>query len=445
MKVTFILPAVGKKENDTYVDSWKMEPLNIQTLSSLTPPDVEKEFFDDRIEHIDYDTKTDLVAITVETYTAKRAYSIASRFRKRGIPVILGGYHPTLVPSEAKEYADAILIGEAEGVWERIIEDARKKRLRKVYRGKRLPMEGVFPDRSINGKRKYLPITLVETGRGCRFACNFCSVSVFYERTRRKKDIKKVVEEIERSGAKNVFFVDDNLAVEPAWLEKLAGELIPLKIRWAAQATVLVAKFPKLLDVLAKSGCKVLLIGFESLNPENLEAMNKRWNMSLGDYHELIKRIHSSGIFIYATFVFGYPHDDMDTIKRTLDFALRERFLIAAFNHLVPFPGTPLYSMLEKEGRLIYRKWWLDDGYRFGDVAFKPWRLSPEELREGCYYARRVFFSSSGILRRFLGNPEVFKNPFMGFLFLTQNLFGKKEFERRQGLPLGKNLDTGKK
>ena len=164
MKITFILPAIGKKKGEKYIGTWKMEPLVIAVLKALTPPDVETNFYDDRIETIDFNVQTDLVAISVETYSAKRAYDIAQRFRSRNIPVIFGGYHPTLVPEESSEYADSILIGNADTIWLQIVNDARKGLLKKIYRGE-TKFANVLPDRSIFKGKKYLPLSLVDRQR----------------------------------------------------------------------------------------------------------------------------------------------------------------------------------------------------------------------------------------------------------------------------------------
>ncbi len=213
MKLTFILPAIGKKQGQKYIGTWKMEPLTIAVLQSITPEDVETEFFDDRIELIDYSTKTDLVVITVETYTAKRSYHIAEEFIKRGIPVVMGGYHVTLIPEEAEKYANSIIIGNAENVWIDMIEDFRKNQLKRVYQGG-VAFTDIPPDKSIFKGKKYLPISLVETGRGCCHSCEFCSISSYYKCTYFKRSIESIITDIQNSTNKYHFFVDDNLIAD---------------------------------------------------------------------------------------------------------------------------------------------------------------------------------------------------------------------------------------
>ena len=377
MKITFILPAIGKKPGKKYIGTWKMEPLTIAVLKALTPPDVETEFLDDRIELIDYETKTDLVCITVETYTARRSYGIAARFRERGIPVIMGGYHATICPEEAELYCDSVIVGNAETVWTQMLSDARDGALKKRYIGG-VGTYDVRPDKSIFTGKKYLPVSLVETGRGCCHSCEFCSISRFYDSHYHVRSHDLIVSDIEVSPHKYYFLVDDNLVADRKNAMALFRRIEPLHIKWAGQGTLSMAKDEELLKAMKKSGCEIILIGFESLDKENLRQMNKSFNYALGERDELVKRIHDAGIGIYATFVFGYDNDDEQTIEDALAFSKKHNFYTAAFNHLLPFPNTRLYDRLKAENRLLYDKWWLADGYNYGELSFVPKRISPE-------------------------------------------------------------------
>src|SRR5262245_9673579 len=197
MRLTLVHPAVGRRPGVNYMRTWQMEPLPIAALAALTPKDVPIAFYDDRMEEIDFDRPADLVAIPVETYTAKRAYQIASEFRRRGVPVVMGGFHATLMTDEVKDYAEAVVVGEAEGLWPHVIEDARLGRLKPLYQSNSQPDLGaVRYDRSLFRGRRYLRIGLVETGRGCRFPCDFCAVQTFFQRTARHRPIDAIVAEI---------------------------------------------------------------------------------------------------------------------------------------------------------------------------------------------------------------------------------------------------------
>lgn len=439
MKITFILPAIGKKPGQKYIGTWKMEPLTIATLKALTPKEIETEFFDDRIELIDYSTQTDLVCITVETYTAKRSYRIAERFRERGIPVVMGGYHVTLCPEEAAMYCDSIIAGNAETVWKTMLDDFKNGSLKNTYIGGTGEYD-IQPDKSIFNGKKYLPVSLVETGRGCCHSCEFCSISKFYCSRYYCREHSLITDDIRSSRHKYTFLVDDNLVADHKNAMSLFEEITPLNIKWAGQGTLSMAKNEKLLKTMKKSGCEIILIGFESLNEKNLQQMNKSFNIAVGERDELVKRIHDAGIGIYATFVFGYDNDDERTIDDAVNFAKKHNFYTAAFNHLLPFPNTALYDRLKADNRLIYDKWWLADGYNYGELAFNPKKLSAQKLSRLCRDARKEFSSPKTVLSRgfaSLGRTS----PLMWGLFWGMNLRLGEEIDQKMNVPIGENLD----
>ncbi|HXW01371.1 MAG TPA: radical SAM protein [Anaerolineae bacterium] len=338
MKITFIRPNMADMRS-----SDAMEPLVFAILAGLTPPDMETVLYDERLEPIPYDDPTDLVALTVETYNARRAYQIATQFRRRGVPVVMGGYHPTFLPDEALQFADAVVIGDAEGLWPQLVRDAQGGRLEKIYRQPDYPLlNGFIPDRRIFRGKRYAPAALVQYGRGCRFACEFCSIHAFYGSNLRQRPVGEVVAEIEALEQKHFFLVDDNIFVDVPKAQELFQALIPLKIRWSCQISIDVVGDEALMKLLEKSGCTTAVIGFESLNERNLAQMKKKWNLRHGDYATSVQKFRDHGVMIYGSFVFGYDDDTLDSFDHCLEFALRHNFYLANFNPLTPMPGAKL-------------------------------------------------------------------------------------------------------
>jgi radical SAM superfamily enzyme YgiQ (UPF0313 family) len=417
-----------------------MEPLAPATLAGLTPRDRDTEirFYDDRTEPIPFDEPTDLAALSVETYTARRSYQIASEFRRRGVPVVMGGFHPTLVPDEAAEYAESIVLGEAEGLWPTVIEDFRNGRLRPEYRSAKRPsLSGLRPDRAIFAGKRYLPVGLVEAGRGCHFRCEFCAIQSYFSNTQTRRPTEEIIDEIRRIRKPLIFFVDDNITSNMDQAKEFFRALIPLGIRWVSQASINAAHDEEFLRLIKASGCQGLLIGFETLNPENLRKMRKSFNLMKGGYEQALANLRRHEIRLYVTFILGYDDDDGDTLERTLAFAERHRFYIVAFNHLTPFPGTPLYERLKMEGRLLYDRWWLDPGYRYGMVPFAPRGISATQVERRCIEARQRFYSVASILRRSLDFNTNSRNWFMWTHFFSINLLFRSEVLQRKDFPLG--------
>ncbi len=447
MHLTLIHPCVGRRVGEQYIRSWQMEPLAPAALAGLTPPDVRVSFYDDRMEVIPYDRPTDLVAISVETYTAKRAYQIASEYRRRGVPVVMGGFHPTLVPEEASDYAEAVVVGEAEELWPRVIEDFRNGRPRRVYRQAARPtLHGLRLDRSIFAGKRYLPIGLVEAGRGCHFRCEFCAIQSYFGSTQTRRPTEEIIAELHALKAeqkKLIFFVDDNITSNMPQAKEFFRALIPLKIRWVSQASINAAYDEEFLRLIKASGCQGLLIGFETLNPDNLKRMHKGFNMMKGGYEAALANLRRHGIRLYITFILGYDDDHGDTFKETLAFAMRHRFYIVAFNHLTPFPGTPLYRRLEQEGRLLYDRWWLHPDYRYGMVPFTPKGMDAESVRRRCVQARAAFYSLPSIFKRSLDFKVNSNSFFMWSNFFVINFMMRKEVMQRQGYPLGDEAYMG--
>ncbi|RCK78125.1 MAG: BchE/P-methylase family protein [Candidatus Ozemobacter sibiricus] len=438
MKVTLIMPSIGRKPGQRYITTWQMEPLVLALLAGLTPSDWTPEIQDDRVEPLDYDRPTDLVAITVETYTARRAYQIAAEFRRRGVRVVMGGYHATLLPDEVRQHADAVVIGEAEPVWATVLADAKAGRLQPVYRSERTTdLAGLKVDRRVYAGKPYLPLTLVEFSRGCRHACSFCSITAFYKATHRFRPPAEVAVEVRAAGNKTVFLIDDNIAASEEAAFALCAAFKPLGVNWVSQISVDAAANPRLVKAMAEAGCMGVLIGFESLRPDTLVRLNKRCNGGPERYDAALALLRQHGICVYATLMFGMDGDDPASFREAMSFIRKHRFFLTAFNHVVPFPGTPLYARLQAEGRLVSPAWWLDPAFRFGQVAFHPRPMTAPQVAELCRRYRRKFYSWRSILHRGLDLQTNARSLAVFGLFLTQNYLGRREVEEKFGLPLG--------
>ncbi len=440
MKLTLIKPNIGRMLHGPYIDEGRMEPLQIGVLAALTPPHHSVCFFDDRMESIAFDEPTDLVAITVETYTAKRAYEIASEYRRRGVPVIMGGVHPTLVPDECLEHADAILLGDAETIWQSMLEDAEQHQLKRVYRASPgVAHPGVLPRRDLFAGKGYLPMTLMQFSRGCHFHCNFCTIAQYFNSRHYVRHVDEVVREIADQNRRLVFFVDDNLCANRKAAKELFKALIPLKIRWVSQSSLDMLRDAELMDLMIQSGCLGHVIGFESITPDNLSDMHKGHNLRAFDgYRSQVKILRDYGLQTWAAFVLGYDHETRDSIRRTLDFALESRFTFAAFNMLTPYPGTPLYDSLRDQNRLLYDgKWWLHPAYRFNYAPFVPARMTPDELTEACFEARSTFSSLPSLVHRMLDFKTNLRDPVRLFTYLRFNPVFRKEVFKKQGMYFG--------
>lgn len=446
MKITFILPAIGKKAGDSYLKSWLMEPLTIAVLNSMIPSRFEREFYDDRIENINYDTETDAVFITVETYTAKRAYYIASQFRKRGKKVLLGGYHVTLCPEEAAEHADAIMVGNADKILDTVLADLENGTLQKRYDGG-ICIAYKMPDRSIyaDKMKKYLPVSLVETGRGCYHNCEFCSIAGYYHSRYIHRDVADIIAEIKTCKHKIFFFVDDSIFSDKEFARELFTELKKLRIIWTTQITLDIARDEEMLQLMKESGCEMVLIGFESIDSGNLKQMNKGWTERLGEREALIQKIHDVGIGIYASFVFGFDSDNEDTFKATLEFCEKHQFFVVAFNHLLIFPNTKTYASFKADDRLLSEQWWLQSGYTFGTVTFNPKQITSDHLRACCKGYRKQYFSFKSIFRRGRTMHKRSKGFLINFAYWAINIIFHFEIDKRFGIPIGENLEEKKK
>jgi radical SAM superfamily enzyme YgiQ (UPF0313 family) len=441
LKITFIKPTIGRREHSLYVDEGRMEPLTLGVLAGMTPPDVECVLYDDRMEAIPFDEPTDLAAITVETYTARRAYEIAAEYRARGVPVIMGGMHASLLPEETAEHADSVFLGDAETLWVQVVEDARRGRLQPRYQAPPgvAQLNGTLPRRDLYKGKGYLPMSLMQYSRGCRFACSFCAVSQYFEKDHYIRRIDEVLREIEEQDREFLFFIDDNIASDRPALRELCRALIPMKVRWISQASLDVTKDEETMRLMADSGCIGNVTGFETITHESLRDARKAPNLpGFNKYEREVEALRQYGMQTWAAFTLGYDHDTYDSIMATMEFALQNRFTFAAFNILMPYPNTPLYQKLEDEGRHLWGgKWWLHPQYRFNSAAFVPKNMTPDELTEACHRIRKKFNNPLSLLYRFSDVKTNLRSVWRAGAYWKYATLFRKELYKKHGMRFG--------
>jgi radical SAM superfamily enzyme YgiQ (UPF0313 family) len=414
-----------------------LKPLIFPILAGLTPKEIEMNYLDDRVEVLPDTLDSDVIALSFDTFAAKRAYSLAKKYKTTSNLIVLGGFHPSIMQEEAKAYADVLLLGDAEDTWPKFIEDALHGSVKSEYISSGVAEFGCIDTNheAFRGKH-YQKLGIVQFSRGCKYGCDFCSIKAMYPGRVRQKSIDIIVKEIKAMKEKLLFFVDDNLFLDETSAKELFQAIKPLKKKWACQISMEVAAKDELLRMMRESGCVLVLMGFESLNKDNLKRMNKSANLAIYTYEQAISNIYKHGLLIYATFVLGYDEDTPDSIEATMRFALKHNFAVANFNPLIPLPGTPLYDRLKKEGRLLYDPWWLEASYCYGDTAFLPKGMSPEALKEGCKSARFRYYGMKSILKRLFSNRLHLK-PGNFFLYLAVNIISNIEIHRKQGKLLG--------
>jgi radical SAM superfamily enzyme YgiQ (UPF0313 family) len=410
-KVLLIFPREKgiKFSNDT---RYPFPILGLTLLAALFPKTYEVKIINEAIEKIDFNADVDLVGITGLTCVVKRAYAVADQFRERRVKVILGGVHPSLLPEEAKEHADSVFIGEAEGVFEQVLQDLEKGELKPFYKNRNwsdLEMMPL-PRRDLLGRRYRPFFKAIETTRGCPNRCEFCSVPIINGKRYRVRPLEEVDRElsaiIKRKG-EYLFLADDNVTAKEDYALGLFEIFKRHEVKWMAFTTITIATNEELLKKARESGCISLFIGFESLLQENLDGVSKRF-VNAKELSNWIRTIQQHQIGIHGSFIFGFDGDDATIFKRTVEFVQKNNIELPTFSIL-----TPLQKRMEEEERIFDHDW---SHYDMSHVVFKPKRMTVQELQEGYLWAQKYICAPRSILKRLLWGP---KHHF--FYFLMSN------------------------
>jgi radical SAM superfamily enzyme YgiQ (UPF0313 family) len=424
----------------SHVRSFREAPISLSTLAALTRDDsnISYQLVDESVDQIPLNATPDLVGISVLTGTARRAYALADHFRGRGIPVVLGGIHVSLMPEEAARYADSIVVGMAETSWPRLLEDFRSGQLHERYDEEAHPepwARGVpTPRWDLHRLSGYMVPYTVQATRGCKHACDFCTVPAVWRRFQRRP-IEDVIRDIRQVPKRRRFVISDVSPFDDVeYAKELLTAMIPLNKKWGGLATTKIGRDQELMELIGRSGCTFLLIGFESVDQQNLDQIHKGFN-NQDDYVELIGHLHKLNIIVQGCFVFGFDHDTPDVFANTVEQVQQLKIDIPRYSIYTPYPGTKLFQRLAEEGRMLSYDW---ADYDTMHVVFRPKNLSPVELYEGFRWAYKETFKVKSIFERTLAGGRLFPITFFGNLayrIFVKRLFSRKGFEMPLAAP----------
>jgi radical SAM superfamily enzyme YgiQ (UPF0313 family) len=393
--------------------------LTLSLIAALTPPEHEIEIVEEVFgEHVNFDGDYDVVGISIMTQTCIRGYQVANEFRKRGKIVVFGGIHATAMPDEAIRFGNAVVIGEAEGLWDKVLDDIKQHCLKPFYKLDQLPdlQNHVRPRRDLikcsSGKFSIAPI---ETTRGCPYNCDFCTVSRFFGTKQRHKPISDIVADIDSCKEKNLFFLDDNITGDKRYAKELFSEMISRKKLWVGQASIQVANDTELIRLAYKSGCRALLIGFESMSESGINQYRKTLK-TINENILAVKKLQDNGIMTMASLIFGLDSDTSEVFDVAHDFLTRSKAAFFQACVMTPYPGTPVFNKLLSQGRILTDDWSRFDASK---VMIRPENISPEDLLAGYDKIKWHFYSNLSILKRSYPNIKI--GFFEALLYFTLN------------------------
>ncbi|MDR0476438.1 MAG: B12-binding domain-containing radical SAM protein [Desulfobulbaceae bacterium] len=437
MNIKLISPRMSLRPMDSTYKRLLSPPLSLVTIATLTPKEHIVWIEDENIGKIELTDNPDLVGITVNVDTSERAFEIAKNYREKGIKVVFGGIHASANPDLMLQNCDSVVIGEAEGIWGNLLNDFAKSQLNSIYQNdETTDLRNVpLPDWSFVNCRKYLYHNVIVTSRGCPFKCNFCyNSSDYVSNPFRNRPVEEVLKEIENFGTKQILFIDDNFIGNIEWTKQFIQTIKNKGFSWHAAVSANIFYHRDLIREFAKSGCKSLFIGFETINENSILSVDKKQN-KVKDYEALIAFLHENGIMVNASMVFGFDYDEPSVFEHTLNWLVKNKIETMTAHILTPYPGTVLYKQLLSENRIIDFK---PNKYNTSNVVFQPQKMTAEELRNGYLWIYREFYSLKNIIKRRPVNKAL-RMPYFLFNFAYRkygrvtSFFGKLGFMTKIG------------
>jgi len=432
-KILFIQPT-QYAENGKLCKQGKINlpGLAFPLLAAYTPPNWEVELLIEVVDEIDFDAEADIVAIGTMGHATFRGIEIATEFKKRGRTVVMGGYMASIAFEEAMKYADSVVVGDAEISYPEMLKDYEESGTVKplynnpIHELRNLPV----PRYDLLTKKNIGTMLPVQAGRGCTFTCSFCSIACLYEGKYMFRPVDEVIrdiKEVKRLGFKRFYLIDDNIVANPGYLRELCREIAPLKMKWASQCAIHLAKNPELLKIVRDSGCDLMSFGVESIQQDAINSLDKPW-LKANEHEQNIRILAQSGITVSTEMIVGTDFDTEDSIRETFSFVYRNRIPIPRFYILTPIPGTGLHKELCKQGRMLTDDLRLFDGTRCVHI---PERIDPEKLTEMYWWLNHKVFSLRSIIHRVLLNGKLWRNPGMLVFSLAINLHYRHYVRRK--------------
>lgn len=405
--------------------------LGLPLLAAYTPAHWDVKILIEVVDDIDYDEECDIVGIGAMGHAVFRAMDIADEFRKRGKKVFLGGYMVSILPDFVKDHCDSVVIGDGEISYPKLLHDFESSGILKPIYDEQLTnmANQPIPRYDLLLQKKIGYMLPVQAGRGCPHTCSYCSIACIYKgkyMTRPVDDVIRDIQEIKRLGFKRFFLIDDNIASNPAYLQELAARIKPLKMTWASQCTILIAKNETLLKAVTESGCSILSLGIESLSQSGLDSFRKSW-VKVTETADLLQKIQRAGIAPATEMIIGTDGDTPDTIMATADFIIKNKIPAPKFYVLTPLPGTDFYKEMKKEGRLLHEDY---KKYTAASCVFKPANFTPEELESAYMKLYEEVYSYKNILRRTILNRGILKSPVTYLFLFFSNLVYRKSIKQ---------------